>query len=126
MSMADRVAAPVEGQVFARNCVTTSERCTVPDSWFGRYVTFESFTDDTSILFGDGSVTVVYGTRNSKSTEELTAADNIGLDIPAGQRRSFIVPRTYTDSAGVDREVTSFAFDCSGTSGHWQAQVDSE
>lgn len=126
MSMADRVVAPFEGQVFARNAVAAPERCTVPDSWFGRYVTFETFTDDMDILFGDGSVSVTLGTRSTKSTEALVVSAVLGLTIPAGQRRSFIVPRTYTDAAGIDHNVTSFSFVCSGTSGYWQAQVDSE
>lgn len=121
---ADQVIAPVEGQVFSRNCVTTPERCTVPDSWFGRYVTFEAFTDDVSILFGDGSVSVTHGTRSTKSTEALVASAVLGLVIPAGQKRSFIVPKTYNDGT-VDLTITSFAFDCSGTNGFWQAQVDS-
>lgn len=121
---ADQVIAPFEGQVFARNCVTTPERCTVPASWFERYVTFEAFTDDVSILFGDDSVSVTHGTRNSKSGEALTASLVLGLVIPAGQKRSFIVPRTYNDGTN-DLSITSFSFDCSGTSGFWQAQVDS-
>lgn len=122
---ADQVIAPFEGQVFSRACVTTSERCTVPASWFGRYVTFESFTDDTSILFGDGSVSVTHDTRSTKTGEALDVILTLGLVIPAGQKRSFIVPATYNDGT-VDLVITSFAFDCSGTNGFWQAQVDSE